>query len=754
MKKNAASQIIGAEMITAADGSAFTGSVTVYYTIDGGSQTIGSVGSGVCTHEGNGLHTYTPTQGETNGDHIAWTFIGTGAISATVQVYPSFPQTVDNNTILAHGSYGNAQLVRSTTPANTLSVDVSNRIGGIAGTLNTLDDLDTAQDLEHAITQDLVGNISSGSGAIGQNATGFTPTSVTQTLTYTATEQEDGTLHELEPSGGTLDCEYLTTLPDSGAIAAVSLFLYVAGNGDSVALQFWDWTDSSYKTELTQSGSNGTTLIPLSIPANAAYTGTGANLGEVKFRVFSDGGSVVTKVAIDRLRFEYTIIQTVLGFEGGAVWYDDINGEPGTLTGIGKINRPSSVEADAKTIADDNNLKRIHCRPGSTFILEENMDSFEFIGHAYSVSLAAQSIDGTYFFDANTSGTFTYSSNPPIFEDCPIGDIIGPPSILRRCYLFGDIVNTGVGDWFINHCVSRKAGGAAVNFNFGTAVGNTNLNLRSWAGRIQLEAMGNTGTDAVEAEGWGEIIEGTCAGGNVTISGNMTTAGVTNLTLLDDARIDVDQINTEADTALSDFFNSSDQLVQDFWNKVLSKANFNVGQSGAKMLREIFAGAVAAEGAVSGTPTTTTFTTNITGFGDNFFRDQRVQAYNGAAMAGQSRVVSSYTSLTGVFVVDEPFTTALSSGDDVTVSVPHVHSLTQIVVAVVEAIGARTPSAQIGAPTTYDGLMYFIRQSLKNRLRYDKGTDTMYLYEDDGTTVKFTFPMTDDASDAERGAGS
>lgn len=101
MKKNVAGQAIGAEMITAADGSAFIGVVTAYRTIDNGIQTIGSVGSGVCTHEGNGYHSYTPSIGETNGDHIAWTFIGTGAVPATVQVYTGFPQSVDNDTKLS-----------------------------------------------------------------------------------------------------------------------------------------------------------------------------------------------------------------------------------------------------------------------------------------------------------------------------------------------------------------------------------------------------------------------------------------------------------------------------------------------------------------------------------------------------------------------------------------------------------------------------------------------------------------------------
>lgn len=86
MRKNVGSQVIGAQMVSATDGSAFTGSVTVYVTGDAGTQSVGSVGSGACTHEGNGYHTYAPAQAETNYDLIAFTFVGTGAIPQTIQV--------------------------------------------------------------------------------------------------------------------------------------------------------------------------------------------------------------------------------------------------------------------------------------------------------------------------------------------------------------------------------------------------------------------------------------------------------------------------------------------------------------------------------------------------------------------------------------------------------------------------------------------------------------------------------------------
>lgn len=95
MKKNVASQIIGTQML-ATDGTAFTGTVTIYITGDNGTQTIGSVGSGVCAHKGNGWHSYVPAQAETNYNHVALTFVGTGAVPVTLQTYTTFPQTGDS----------------------------------------------------------------------------------------------------------------------------------------------------------------------------------------------------------------------------------------------------------------------------------------------------------------------------------------------------------------------------------------------------------------------------------------------------------------------------------------------------------------------------------------------------------------------------------------------------------------------------------------------------------------------------------
>ena len=92
MRKNTATQYVAFQMNSSTDGSAITtGTPTVYYTIDGGTQ---GTGAGASTHEGNGQWSYAPAQAETNGDHVAFTMALSGAISQTVNVWPvSFDPT-------------------------------------------------------------------------------------------------------------------------------------------------------------------------------------------------------------------------------------------------------------------------------------------------------------------------------------------------------------------------------------------------------------------------------------------------------------------------------------------------------------------------------------------------------------------------------------------------------------------------------------------------------------------------------------
>lgn len=86
--KSVSGQRVGAQMIDKLTGDNITSGVTCYVTVDGGTQALGATGSGVCVHEGNGYHTYVPTAGEANGETVAFTFVATGAVTVTKEIYP------------------------------------------------------------------------------------------------------------------------------------------------------------------------------------------------------------------------------------------------------------------------------------------------------------------------------------------------------------------------------------------------------------------------------------------------------------------------------------------------------------------------------------------------------------------------------------------------------------------------------------------------------------------------------------------
>lgn len=92
MRKNAASQLVSAQMVSASDGSNVTsGTCNVAVEIDG---TAGT--GGTATHIANGKWEYAPIQADTNGDYLTFQFVLSGAITQLVQIYTTFPQTGDN----------------------------------------------------------------------------------------------------------------------------------------------------------------------------------------------------------------------------------------------------------------------------------------------------------------------------------------------------------------------------------------------------------------------------------------------------------------------------------------------------------------------------------------------------------------------------------------------------------------------------------------------------------------------------------
>jgi len=108
LRRNVASQTICAQLLTTAVAAHTSGTTTVYYTLDGGTQ-AGHADGSVAVSEGNGLWCYAPPQAATNGAHAAYTFVNAGAVPVSVQTYTDEPQTGDGYAYVAghlNGSLG------------------------------------------------------------------------------------------------------------------------------------------------------------------------------------------------------------------------------------------------------------------------------------------------------------------------------------------------------------------------------------------------------------------------------------------------------------------------------------------------------------------------------------------------------------------------------------------------------------------------------------------------------------------------
>lgn len=411
------------------------------------------------------------------------------------------------------------------------------RLGAPAGASVSADIADVRTEL---------GKIANVGASVNAGAESYTLTTGTQASgTYTSTLALDDTYHQHTDDGGTLELYYQFDVGGDGVANSVTFTGRINGSNDDMDIWAYNWGTPGWDQIGVFAGKNQSSDDVNTYTLFTSHTGTGANLGKVRIR-FYQTGLTTANLYVDQVYLSYSVVHRTVGYAGGAIWVDTNASNTNTESFVdGTADNPVSTWAAALTLSTNLNLNRFQIANGSAITLSGNSDNYFIEGQGYTLALGGQSVDALFCFGGSVSGTGT-ATNHPVFEDCPIGNVTLPPSIMRRCFLSGTITNSGTGDWFINHCMSRVAGSAAPVFDFGTAVGNTNLHMRLYSGGIQLESMGDTGTDVASIEGQGQIIEGTCAGGAVTVRGLFTISGITNITLSDDGRLDTEQVFKEA----------------------------------------------------------------------------------------------------------------------------------------------------------------------------------------------------------------
>lgn len=335
-------------------------------------------------------------------------------------------------------------------------------------------------------------------------------------------------------------------------------------------------------------------------------------------------------------------------YEGGAVWIDTVNGTAGTTDyESGTVFNPVDSIADAITIATSLKLKIFHIITGSTITFAATLNNFFFRGHGWTLALGGQDIGGTHVEGpASVSGIGTGATEVE-FHQCEIGAITVNKTHFDRCGFEGTVILAEAASYELEKCYSDNDN--TLILDFGAGVGNTTVNLSGWNGKVELQNMGQTGTDVANIQGCGEVaINANCTGGTVTLCGNLTlTDNGSGQTINDDARVDAAQINTEVDNALDTALPASPTTGS--INDILDRQE------------ELIVGGAAATGTLSTTEMTTDLTISVA--------DQ----YNGriltfrkdtttAALRGQQTDITATTILNGKLGFTA-LTTAPADGD-------------------------------------------------------------------------------------------
>ena len=265
MRKNTTGQYVAFQAISKTDGSdVITGTPVVYYTIDGGTQ---AQTTATAVHEGNGQWSVALSQAETNGDHIVFSFVLTGAITQTVNVYTLDADLTNLDVAVSTRSIFDASTDTVTTDAASRTAsqaDVSSL--ATAASIAALNDFDPVNDVVARVT--LVDTTTSNTdmrGTDGANTVAPDNASIAAILTDTGTTipASISALNDFDPSTTTVmvgtnndKTGYALSSAANDAIGAAFLaYTLTKGSPGTIERAFWQ---SLKATQLTDGEVSGT----------------------------------------------------------------------------------------------------------------------------------------------------------------------------------------------------------------------------------------------------------------------------------------------------------------------------------------------------------------------------------------------------------------------------------------------------------------------------------------------------------------
>lgn len=537
-------------------------------------------------------------------------------------------------------------------------------------------------------SRDQVSQIANVGAAINVSAipspNGFTLTTGSEVNNEDATVPLDGTRHELSDAAGTLDAIYKFDIGGDAAPVSVTFTGVYNSNNDSFIIEGNTGSDGTpvWVQIGTLDGTNSSSDVvhTFTMFTNMIVTDI---TGQVQVRV-SGTGLTSSSFDTDQVFVSKSSTSRSVGYEGSQIWVDTNNGTAGTepfVNGVG--DKPVLTWANALSLSSSVVLTDFHLINGSLIALSADSSNYSLFGDNWTLQLAGQVVTGLHAKGAIVSGICTAASEVH-FEGCDIGTMSVQHGGFDFCRFAGTVTHTLAGDYNYRDCSSDVPGADAPVFTK-TAGQTITSQFRRWSGGWTYNGLEAGDVVTIGGSDMGEItITGT--GGLVEVRGiykSISSGSFTGTLNLDGAIKasdvalilgDTNELQTDwVDGGRLDLVLDSRATVTGVWSDTLT--TYTDGMAG-KRLRGISA-VPTAEGTINDAgATTTAFTTTLTGYEVDNFKDQ-LFTVEIAPEQWQSRPILSSDAAGGI-VLDEALTSAPANGSVVAIHADHIHPVSQI----------------------------------------------------------------------------
>ena len=404
-------------------------------------------------------------------------------------------------------------------------------------------------------TQLQIDNRSVASAAVSTPAIAFTINDTKGTVnsgTYESTIQLDEVYHIVAVDGNNdLDITYTFNVGGNGVPVEIKWTGYAQSKNDIFKIWAWNYITEAYEQRgIINKAEDGIKIKTNSFDLLVTHVGTGANAGEVKFRITTEDA---TLFATDQLFCAYAVVFQSVGYANGCIWVNTNGSNTNTNNYVdGVADNPVSTWVAALTLSTSLGIKKFCIINGSSIALTDSIANFTITGAEWSLALAGKDISNAHIEEADVTGIGTTPSGKAHFDHCFIGDVTLGETNFTSCGLRGTFTQGVAGTYILDSCFAADTGGAGVppEIDFVGGLGVSLFRLSDYNGGIKVTNL-ETG-DKFSMQGTGHLtIDSTCSDGTIgangciyitdNVVGGFVAGG--SGTLTEDARYSEDQID-------------------------------------------------------------------------------------------------------------------------------------------------------------------------------------------------------------------